>query len=269
MSKDLTIIEQEGKRVLTTSQLAESYGADKQLITNNFTRNKERYKEGKHFILLKGDELKKFRAKNQIDLLPNVNKLYLWTEKGAWLHAKSLNTDEAWDAYEALVDEYYKIKEALPKSQSEIILMLAQQNVDIERKQLEIENTQKQQRLELDTIKVKQDNIVEIVSLNSEGWRDKVKAIIKNIAKARNADYGNTYGESYKALEDRAKCKLNIRLNNRRKDLALSGASKTVQNNFNKLDVIAEDKKLTEIYLAVVKDMAIKYSVNFDELSFS
>lgn len=220
---------------------------------------------------LSGEDLKQFKAVHQNDeSLKFTSTLYLWTEKGAWLHAKSLNTDEAWDAYETLVDEYYVIKnQVMPKSQSEIILMLAQQNVDIERKQLEIENTQKQQRIELDTIKIKQDNIVEIVSLNSDGWRDKIKAILKNVAKNKGGEYGNTYNESYKALEDRAKCKLNIRLNNRKKDLALSGASKTVQKNFNKLDVIAEDKKLTEIYLAVVKDLAIKYSVNIDELSFN
>jgi len=44
--------------------------------------------------------------------------LYLWTEKGAWLHAKSLNTDQAWDAYEALVDDYYRIKSQVPKLSS-------------------------------------------------------------------------------------------------------------------------------------------------------
>ena len=107
---ELKIIERNGQRVLTTAQLAESYGTENKIISNNFNRNKDRYTTGKHFFLLEGEELKEFRANHQIDELPrNLNKLYLWTEKGAWLHAKSLNTDEAWDAYESLVDEYYKI----------------------------------------------------------------------------------------------------------------------------------------------------------------
>ncbi|WP_259749811.1 ORF6C domain-containing protein, partial [Lactococcus lactis] len=38
-------------------------------------------------------------------------KLYLWTEKGALLHAKSLGTDEAWDMYDILVDTYFKVQE--------------------------------------------------------------------------------------------------------------------------------------------------------------
>jgi phage antirepressor YoqD-like protein len=109
----LQVIEESGQRVLTTAQLAEAYGTEVQIIVNNFNRNKDRYKLGKHFNLLTGDELKDFRAKNQIDLSLNTNKLYLWTEKGAWLHAKSLNTDQAWEAYEMLVDDYYRKVEQL------------------------------------------------------------------------------------------------------------------------------------------------------------
>ncbi len=116
---NLTVIELRGKRVLTTAQLAENYEADKQLIVNNFNRNKERYKEGKHFFSLTGEEKKEFLNQHQIDLgSKNAQTLYLWTEKGAWLHAKSLNTDRAWEAYELLVDEYYKVIEQPPQYNS-------------------------------------------------------------------------------------------------------------------------------------------------------
>lgn len=106
----MQITEYKGQRVLLTPQLAESYETDPQSLVNNFNRNKSRYKENKHFFLLQGEDLKEFRAKNQIDIPPNTNKLYLWTEKGAWHHAKSLNTDRAWEAYELLVDDYYVVK---------------------------------------------------------------------------------------------------------------------------------------------------------------
>ena len=43
----------------------------------------------------------------------NAKSLYLWTEKGALLHAKSLGTNQAWDTYETLVDRYYDVKEQL------------------------------------------------------------------------------------------------------------------------------------------------------------
>ena len=41
--------------------------------------------------------------------------LYLWTEKGALLHAKSLNTDKAWQVYDYLVDFYFRAKETKPE----------------------------------------------------------------------------------------------------------------------------------------------------------
>lgn len=104
---NISVTEYRDIRVLTTQQIAEAYGTNTDTITKNFNRNKDRYKEGKHFICLKGDELRAFKTNGQIDLLPSVNTLYLWTEKGAFLHAKSLNTDIAWEVYDRLVDNYF------------------------------------------------------------------------------------------------------------------------------------------------------------------
>lgn len=101
-----TIIEQSGQRVLTTAQLAEAYGTDSKTISWNFNHNRERYTEIKHFYCLTGEELKAFREFQ--DLPSNIGKLYLWTEHGALLHAKSLNTDKAWEVYEFLVDSYFR-----------------------------------------------------------------------------------------------------------------------------------------------------------------
>lgn len=108
--EQIQVIEQNGERVLTTQQLAESYGATPDKISYNFKYNENRYKEGKHFFLLTGEELKEFKSANR-EFQGSLNRLYLWTEKGAWLHAKSLNTDQAWDAYEILVDDYYSVKQ--------------------------------------------------------------------------------------------------------------------------------------------------------------
>ncbi len=115
---DLKVIKYKNVRVLTTQQIAEVYETDQQDATNNYNRNKDKYKEGKHFICLTGDSLKEFRAKNQNDVLPNANRFYLWTEKGAFLHAKSLNTDKAWEVYDRLVDSYFTKK---PLTQIEIL----------------------------------------------------------------------------------------------------------------------------------------------------
>lgn len=111
MNKSLQVVETNNQRVLTTAQIAEQYETDVNAIQRNFQRNKERYTEGKHYYCLTGNVLREFKATRQIDVSPNLNKFYLWTEKGALLHAKSLNTDKAWEAYECLVDTYFSIRE--------------------------------------------------------------------------------------------------------------------------------------------------------------
>lgn len=110
---DLMVIEQQGVRVLTTAQLAECYGTDTNTITQNFKRNKDRYEEGKHYICLKGEDLRAFKSEmTNCHFAKNLNVLYLWTERGALLHAKSLNTDTAWEVYDRLVETYFRAKKA-------------------------------------------------------------------------------------------------------------------------------------------------------------
>lgn len=90
---------------VSSLQLAEAYETDSKVISNNFNRNADRYTEGKHFYRLTGDELKAFKACHQIeDNLKFAPFVLLWTEKGALLHAKSLNTDKAWEVYDYLVE---------------------------------------------------------------------------------------------------------------------------------------------------------------------
>lgn len=109
----LATVEAKGIRVLTTKQLANEYGAREIQISQNFTNNRKRFIEGKHYISLSGDELRTFKKHfEKIELVNSrTSHLYLWTEKGALLHAKSLNTDKAWEAYDYLVDFYFRAKE--------------------------------------------------------------------------------------------------------------------------------------------------------------
>lgn len=126
---ELQITEYKNIRVLTTQQIAEAYGTDSKTISYNFNHNKERYIDGKHFVCLSGDELRAFREIH--DLPNNLNKLYLWTEKGAFLHAKSLNTDTAWEVYDRLVDNYFEKPKSVPMTTDQKIQLLAQGNVEL------------------------------------------------------------------------------------------------------------------------------------------
>lgn len=262
---NLSIIERNNQRVLTTAQLAESYGANERRISENFSRNVGRYKEGKHFILLTGEELRGFKGEYaNCGVAQNVNRLYLWTEKGAWLHAKSLNTDEAWDAYELLVDEYYKLTEIQPMSPSELALLQAQNMVTLEKEV-------KEQRVMLEGVANEQKNMAEIIGMTSVQWRKKVTSILNRIANNQGGFemYRTIRNESYEKLEERGRCKLNIRVLNKQKVMALNGVAKSKVDKVSKLDVIADDARLTEIYLAIVKELAIKYRVNISDVELN
>lgn len=110
--QNLQVVEVQGQRVLTTKQIAELYDTEIIKIQQNFRNNKKKYQLGKHYIEVSGEELKEMKRTSEIhSSLKQVKHLYLWTEKGALLHAKSLNTDKAWEVYEYLVDFYFRVKE--------------------------------------------------------------------------------------------------------------------------------------------------------------
>lgn len=113
---NLKRLEVHGIKVLTTRQLAEAYETERKVINNNYLRNKDKFILGKHYIAVERDEMRHLRTSPQFEgELKKVSKAYFWTEKGALLHAKSLNTDKAWQVYDYLVDFYFRAKEQEPE----------------------------------------------------------------------------------------------------------------------------------------------------------
>lgn len=191
--ENLRVTEYRCQRVLTTQQIAEAYGTETDSITKNFNRNKDRYIAGKHYICLEGEELKNFKTNGQIDLSSKINKLYLWTEKGAFLHAKSLNTDKAWEVYDRLVDEYFSKKEdtGLPMTYRDAVAQL-----------LESLDREAELQAQLDTSK-DWYSIKRVAALNGVSWKTFKWRKLKeagdrmgyDVKKIFDANYGevNTY----------------------------------------------------------------------------
>ena len=90
---ELTVLEHNSIRVMTTEQLAEAYGCRAIHIQQNFKNNRARFDEGKHYFKLEGADLKAFK-----DSLENIESvvgsrapsLILWTKQGAARHSKML-----------------------------------------------------------------------------------------------------------------------------------------------------------------------------------
>ena len=91
-------------------------------------------------------------------------------------------------------------------------------------------------------------------------WREWANKTLAKMGEV-TGDYRKPKTESYNALEKRACCNLGQRLNNLTSRAKSNGVAPSKINNFNFLDVISQDKTLIEIYVTIVKELAIKYGV--------
>ncbi|KGN00338.1 ORF6N domain-containing protein [Clostridium botulinum] len=251
-------VEFKNQRIITTKVLADQYGTKEENIQMNFSRNEKRFIQDKHYYKLEGQMLKEFK-----NSLPTESReplkfapiLYLWTDRGAARHAKILDTDEAWEVYEELEESYFRVKETKPTCIEDVLIQSLQEMKEVKQQLNQVNNKILQTKEEVQAIR----EVVEIVPSNS--WRGETNRLMTKICfKLKN--YQKPKEEVYKALNERAKVNLKRRLENMRTRLALGGASKSKIDNLNYLDVIAEDKKLIEIYTAIVKEMAIKHGIN-------
>ena len=128
---ELTVLEHNSIRVMTTEQLAEAYGCRAIHIQQNFKNNRERFIAGKHYFKLEGADLKGF--KNSLENIESVvgsraPSLILWTKQGAARHSKMLGTERAWDVFDELEESYFNpMRNMTPE---EFLLYSAQRMVE-------------------------------------------------------------------------------------------------------------------------------------------
>lgn len=144
-----------------------------------------------------------------------------------------------------------------PLSQAEIILQQAQFMVDMER-------WQKEQEQALDHVSKRLDAACEAIELSPNAWREGCRKLIVRIAQKMggNEFIRDVQTEVFKLVDERAGASLETRLTNKRRRMADEGVCKSKRDKLNKIDVIADDKKLIEVYMHIVKQMAIKYGVD-------
>ncbi len=144
---NLPQISHENMPVITTELLAKLYNVKPKNININFANNKERFIEGKHYFKLTGSLLKAF--KNKVDeiysqnlqpkdigsqnkglytdniglqISSKVRSLILWTERGSARHAKMITSDEAWEVFEKLEDNYFSVTKRTTATQRKILI---------------------------------------------------------------------------------------------------------------------------------------------------
>ncbi|MCG4663514.1 MAG: antA/AntB antirepressor family protein [Clostridium sp.] len=128
---------------------------------------------------------------------------------------------------------------------------------------IQIELNQKKQQKQLDSVETQIQGIRNVVAIDTRAWRDDTEKVMRKIGNicGDHEAFREVHSEAYKLLESRGACSLKQRLTNKRRRMADEGICKSKRDKLNYLDIIAEDKKLVEIYTAIVKELAIKYGV--------
>lgn len=154
------------------------------------------------------------------------------------------------DFKRAYINKFNEMEQQIKKPMSvlEMIASVAQEGVRIEKRMSQTEQ--------------KVDNICNIVAVSAMDWRKDTTALINKIAQRTDISYNDIRSESYRLLEQRMGVALKIRLQKKLERMAYAGASRAARDRVTRLDIIGDDKKLIEGYVAIVKEMAIKYRLN-------
>lgn len=141
--------------------------------------------------------------------------------------------------------------QAKPMTQAEILAAQAQLLVDQERR---ITQLTAETRKTADVV----GQIAEMAApVGDTGYREKISKKIRAACYRYNENYQNAYNYLYMTLEATAHCDLDARVRNKRDRLTRAGALKSIIDDVNKLDVIAEDAALMNAFDLVVQRWAM------------
>lgn len=107
--------------------------------------------------------------------------------------------------------------------------------------------------------------IRDVVTINPKAaWRRECNRILNAIGKKVN-NYSLPKDEVYQALKVRGNCRPNVLINNLKKRAQANGMAPSKVEKINILDVLENEPRLKEIYVVIVKEMAIKHDIRIKE----
>lgn len=251
----------EGKKCVSDKTIAEIHEMESKHVRERISRNIKRFKESIDYIDMK----QRVGEAGTLELIHNLGyakqsitqaeHIYILSERGYAKLIKIMDTDLAWEIHDKLMDGYFQMRDerqSLENLSPQLQFLI---NVELE---------QKRQAEKLEEVDRKVDSIKEVIALRPNAWRKDTGAIINKIAYSLGGPehIRVVREESYKILEERMHVSLSIRLTNKKKNYAMNQVCKSKIDKLNQLDVIADDPKLIEGYIAIIKEMAVKYGVS-------
>jgi Rha family phage regulatory protein len=125
-------------------------------------------------------------------------------------------------------------------------------NMELKQKELEVAVTETKEEMQ-----ALRDAIV--INPKAE-WRKQTNNTLVTVGK-NIGDYSRPRNDVYEALKERANCRPNVLVNNLKKRALENGMAPSKADKLNILDVLENDPRLREIYITIVKEMAIKHNV--------
>ncbi len=143
-------------------------------------------------------------------------------------------------------------------SQSELILKIAQNNVELERRIAAAESKTK-------AVSEKLDNALDVFTApTSENWKDETNRIINRMIEEYNLNYGTFRRKLYDELENTANCNLTARQARLRGRMEKAGTTYAERQAITKIDIISRDDKLKAIFDSIVRKYMAKYIIKAD-----
>lgn len=251
----ISIKEYSGKRVVTFKDIDTVHHRPEGTARKRFNDNRKRFVEGEDYFKIQPSEIRTVG-------ITSPNGGIVVTESGYYMLVKSFTDELSWDVQRQLVNGYFRANQM--QSVLADLSPQLQALIQMETRQKRLEAKQAQQDTAIADLGQRLTNTCEVIALDKNSWRKDTQHMIAKIATATGDGCGNirqVYEEIYKAVESRAGVALNIRLTNKRNRMAGEGVCRSKIEKLNKVDIIAEDKKLIEIYVAIVKELAVKYGV--------
>lgn len=189
---------------------------------------------------------------------------YLITRKGCDMVANKMTGEKGVLFTAVYVTKFEEMeKQQKPTCIEDVLIQSLQEMKDMRQQLNEVNHHVLQTNAKVEENKQEIQGIRDVITLNPNSWRSDTTKLINAIA-SKLGGYEHikiVREESYKLLDERAGAKLSIRLTNRRRKVLEETGSKSKANKVSKLDVIADDKRLTEVYIAIIKEIAIKNGI--------
>lgn len=195
-----------------------------------------------------------FLESSYLDAQSKERPCYQITKKGCEFIAHKLTGQKGATFTATYINRFHEMDKQL-KTPMQVLSPQLQLLINMELKQKEIEMAITETKQEVQGIR---DTMV----LDHDSWRRECNTLINKIAKQRGGTgeaHKGVREEVYNLVEQRAGAKLKTRIVNKQDRMRREGTSESKVRQVSQVDVIAEDKRLKEIYIAVVKEMTIKY----------